>query len=105
MDCLAYPRCPRWVYDDGTVTIYHGDATWTIWIWLPTLDDPWTWSSRARPTTWGSSPVATGAACTDRARTNKAGRFRDGYGVHDDALPQDEYDAWQRRCSAECWDA
>jgi site-specific DNA-methyltransferase (adenine-specific) len=28
--------------------------------------------------------------------STKAGRFRDGYGVHSDALPQDEYDDWQR---------
>jgi hypothetical protein len=36
--------------------------------------------------------------------SNKAGRFRDGYdGGHDDAMPQDEYDTWQRECLAEMW--
>lgn len=33
----------------------------------------------------------------------KSSRFRDGYGVHDDAMPQDEYRNWQRDTLAECW--
>ncbi|MFX7910552.1 hypothetical protein ABTK30_19905, partial [Acinetobacter baumannii] len=34
---------------------------------------------------------------------NKGGRFRDGYGLHSDALPQGEYDDWQRKCLSEMW--
>jgi hypothetical protein len=34
-------------------------------------------------------------------RSNKAGRFRDGYDGESDALPYDEYCVWQRECLSE----
>lgn len=33
----------------------------------------------------------------------KAGRFRKGYGAHNDAMAQADYDAWQRDLLAEFW--
>jgi hypothetical protein len=36
---------------------------------------------------------------------SKGGRFRDGYADYDDAMPQDEYDQWQRDILGLLWES
>lgn len=54
------------------------------------------------PYNMGLTPGGNGRG-TYKHTTQKAARFSEGYGIHDDAMPQDEYDAWQRECLAEMW--
>lgn len=56
------------------------------------------------PYNMGLVPGGNGRGMYKPGASNKAGRFRDGYGIHSDALPQDEYDAWQRQCLAAMYD-
>lgn len=55
------------------------------------------------PYNMGLVPGGNGRGMYRPGASNKAGRFRDGYGAHDDALPQSEYDDWQRTVIGECW--
>lgn len=50
------------------------------------------------PYNMGLVPGGNGRGMYQPGASNKAGRFREGYGTHSDALPQAEYDAWQREC-------
>jgi DNA modification methylase len=54
------------------------------------------------PYNMGLTPGGNGRG-TYKHTTQKAARFAEGYGAHDDAMPQDEYDEWQRACLAEMW--
>ena len=49
------------------------------------------------------SPGGNGRGMYRIGRNWKGGRFYDGYGTHDDAMPIDEYNEWQRNLLAECW--
>jgi site-specific DNA-methyltransferase (adenine-specific) len=86
-------------YDDSTVTIYHGRCEDV----LPTLDAA-DLIVTSPPYNMGLVPGGNGRGMYRPGASIKAGRFRDGYGQHDDALPQDEYDAWQREVLRLCWD-
>ena len=86
-------------YDDGQVTIYHGDCAEI----LPTLE-PVDLVVTSPPYNMGLVPGGNGRGMYRPGASNKAGRFREGYGAHGDALPQDEYDAWQRDILRRCWD-
>jgi site-specific DNA-methyltransferase (adenine-specific) len=55
------------------------------------------------PYNMGLIPGGNGRGMYKPGAGNKAGRFREGYGIHSDALPQAEYDGWQRQCLAEMW--
>lgn len=56
------------------------------------------------PYNMGLQPGGNGRGLYRPRRGGKADRFREGYdGGHDDAMPQAEYDAWQRACLAEMW--
>lgn len=55
------------------------------------------------PYNMGLVPGGNGRGMYRPGANNKGGRFRDGYGLHDDAMPQDAYDDWQRAVLAECW--
>lgn len=55
------------------------------------------------PYNMGLVPGGNGRGMYRPGASNKAGRFREGYGAHDDAMPQDEYDDWQREVLTECW--
>lgn len=55
------------------------------------------------PYNMGLVPGGGGRGMYRPGASNKAGRFREGYGTHSDALPQDAYDQWQRRCLDEMW--
>lgn len=82
------------------IEIYHGDCAEI----LPTLA-----AGRidlvvtSPPYNMGLVPGGNGRGMYRPGANSKAGRFRDGYGAHDDAMPQAEYDAWQRGILAECW--
>jgi DNA modification methylase len=56
------------------------------------------------PYNMGLTPGGNGRGMYRPGGNNKGGRFRDGYEEHDDAMPQDEYDAWQRRVLGLLWD-
>lgn len=88
-------------YDDGTCVIYHGH-------WedvLPALaDESFDITVTSPPYNMGLVPGGNGRGMYRPGASSKAGRFRDGYnGDNDDALPQDEYDEWQRASLAEMW--
>lgn len=55
------------------------------------------------PYNMGLIPGGNGRGMYAPGANNKGGRFRDGYGIHSDALPQAEYDAWQRDCLQMMW--
>jgi DNA modification methylase len=55
------------------------------------------------PYNMGLVPGGNGRGMYRPGASNKAGRFRDGYGTHDDAMEQSAYDDWQRAILAECW--
>lgn len=55
------------------------------------------------PYNMGLVPGGNGRGMYKPGASNKAGRFRDGYGAHDDAMPYEDYCAWQRQVLAECW--
>ena len=58
------------------------------------------------PYNMGLVPGGNGRGMYRPGASNKAGRFRDGYDdSHHDAMPQDDYDAWQRACLAEITDS
>jgi site-specific DNA-methyltransferase (adenine-specific) len=87
-------------YQDDAVTIYHGRCEDV----LPTLG-PVDLIVTSPPYNMGLVPGGNGRGMYRPGASNKAGRFRDGYGEHDDAMDQAEYDAWQRRVIRLCWDA
>jgi site-specific DNA-methyltransferase (adenine-specific) len=55
------------------------------------------------PYNMGLVPGGNGRGMYRPGASNKAGRFREGYDVHDDAMDQDAYDAWQREALGEMW--
>jgi site-specific DNA-methyltransferase (adenine-specific) len=86
-------------YDDGTVTIYHGSCEEV----MPHLD-PVDIVVTSPPYNMGLVPGGNGRGMYRPGASNKAGRFRDGYdGTNDDAMPQDEYDAFHRARLGEMW--
>lgn len=87
-------------YERDGISIYHGDCA-EILPALPAgrIDLVVT----SPPYNMGLVPGANGRGMYRPGASTKAGRFRDGYGAHSDALPQEEYDAWQRSILAECW--
>lgn len=90
---------PTPYYDDGQTTIYHGRCEDV----LPHLE-PVDLIVTSPPYNMGLSPGGNGRGMyrPGGGTSRKASRFRDGYGEHDDAMPQDEYDAWQRDVIALC---
>lgn len=88
-------------YQDSLVTLYHGDC---IEI-LPTLET-FDIAVTSPPYNMGLIPGGNGRGMYRPGANNKAGRFRAGYnGANDDAMPQDEYDAWQRAALVALYDS
>lgn len=84
---------------DG-ITIYHGDCRDI----LSTLESASVdLVVTSPPYNMGLVPGGNGRGMYRPGSSSKAGRFRDGYGAHSDAMPQDEYDDWQRTILDECW--
>jgi DNA modification methylase len=96
-ECLMAPEP---YYDRDGITIYCGDAREI----LPLLaDETFDLVVTSPPYNMGLVPGGNGRGMYRPGASNKAGRFRDGYGLHDDAMEQADYDAWQRGMLAECW--
>lgn len=85
-------------YDHAGITIYHGDCL-DVMADLDTVEVVVT----SPPYNMGLVPGGNGRGMYRPGSSNKAGRFRDGYGTHDDALDQSVYDEWQRACLAAMW--
>lgn len=87
-------------YERDGITIYHGRCEDV----LPTLGGRGIdLVVTSPPYNMGLVPGGNGRGMYRPGASNKAGRFREGYGAHDDAMPQDEYDAWQRGVLASLW--
>ena len=56
------------------------------------------------PYNMGLTPGGNGRGMYATSRTSKGKRFADGYGAHRDAMPQADYDRWQRDVLGYCWD-
>lgn len=78
-------------YDHDGITIYCADNA-DVFPWIETTDIAVT----SPPYNMGFVPGGNGRGMYRPGASSKAGRFRDGYGEHDDAMSQDEYDEWQR---------
>lgn len=87
-------------YADALVTVVHADALASM---QSMANDSVDIVVTSPPYNMGLVPGGNGRGMYRPGASNKAGRFRDGYGAHDDAMPQDEYDAWQRACLSEMW--
>jgi DNA modification methylase len=57
------------------------------------------------PYNMGLVPGGNGRGMYRPGAANKAGRFRDGYGAHDDAMEQGKYNDWQRSVLCDLWGA
>lgn len=87
-------------YDACGIEIEHDDCMAV----LPAIaDDSVDIVVTSPPYNMGLVPGGNGRGMYRPGASNKAGRFRDGYGQHDDAMAQDVYDEWQRAVLAECW--
>lgn len=87
-------------YADDLVTLYHGDCL-EVMRSLP--DESVDMVVTSPPYNMGLVPGGNGRGMYRPGASNKAGRFREGYGAHNDAMDQSEYDNWQREVLAECW--
>jgi len=86
---------PYWT--DGQVTLHHGDCE-TL---LPGSEAHIVVTSP--PYNMGLTPGGNGRGMYRPGASRKGGRFRDGYGQFNDAMPQEEYDDWQRRVLGLLW--
>src|SRR5262245_60346813 len=87
-------------YDQDGITLYLVDCE-EILPWLARQVELVVTSP---PYNMGLVPGGNGRGMYRPAASNKAGRFRNGYGQHGDAMEQGEYNAWQRRVLALCWE-
>lgn len=96
-------------YEHAGITIYHGDCREV----LASLDEAFDLVFTSPPynlgvTTGGGFP--TGHYAPDAPMRKRGGQGKwpgaaiaDGYGVHDDAMPPVEYEAWQHDVLYDCW--
>jgi site-specific DNA-methyltransferase (adenine-specific) len=93
-------KSPMPYYEQGGITIYHGDCRAV----LPMLQkDSLDLVVTSPPynlgvTTGGGFPTVNGSAGKWRG-----GQLADGYGAYDDAMPLADYEAWQRWVLEACW--
>jgi site-specific DNA-methyltransferase (adenine-specific) len=85
----------------GDATLYLGDCRDI----LPTLGACADIAVTSPPYNMGLVPGGNGRGMYRPGANNKGGRFRDGYGLHDDAMEQGAYDDWQRAVLAETFAA
>ena len=92
-------------YEDDSVTLHYGDCELILSDMLSDyrahIDAQIVVTSP--PYNMGLVPGGNGRGMYRPGANNKGGRFREGYGEHDDAMPQDEYDALHRRVLALLW--
>ncbi len=88
-------------FADDLVTLIHGDC---LGVMAAMEDESFDIVVTSPPYNMGLVPGGNGRGMYRPGASNKAGRFRDGYhGSNDDAMPYDQYCAWQRTVLAECW--
>jgi site-specific DNA-methyltransferase (adenine-specific) len=87
-------------YEDDSVTLHDGDCL-DVMATMPNESVDIVVTSP--PYNMGLVPGGNGRGMYRPGASNKAGRFREGYGAHDDAMEQTAYDEWQRDVLAECW--
>lgn len=87
-------------YADDLVTLHHGDC---LDVLVAMADESVDVTVTSPPYNMGLVPGGNGRGMYRPGANNKAGRFRDGYGQHNDAMDQDAYDDWQRTVLAELW--
>ena len=87
-------------YQDERITLHHGDCL-EVMATMP--DESVDIVVTSPPYNMGLVPGGNGRGMYRPGASAKAGRFRDGYGQHDDAMEQNAYDDWQRAVLAECW--
>ena len=93
---------PYW--SDGSAVLHQGDCELVLSQMLSTyarIDAQIVVTSP--PYNMGLVPGGNGRGMYRPGASNKGGRFRDGYGEFDDAMPQDEYDAKHRRILDLLW--
>lgn len=93
-------------YSDDSVTLYLGDCLDVMADWVSEYANPEVAQIvvTSPPYNMGLVPGGNGRGMYRPAKSGKGGRFRDGYeDAHDDAMPQDEYDQWQRDCLSVMW--
>jgi len=84
-------------YQDESVTLYHGDCLSTMRE-MPTDGVDLVFTSP--PYNLG---VTTGGGFPSSGGKWDSAALRDGYAEHDDAMPFEEYVAWQQEVLLECW--
>lgn len=87
-------------YQDDLVTLIKGDC---LEVMRGMEDESIDLVVTSPPYNMGLVPGGNGRGMYRPGASNKGGRFRDGYGMHDDAMEQGDYDSWQREVLAECW--
>lgn len=93
-------NAPEPYYADEVVTLHLGRCEDI----LPSLpDESVDIVVTSPPYNMGLVPGGNGRGMYRPGASNKAGRFREGYGGHADAMPYEDYCAWQRSVLAECW--
>lgn len=97
-------------YEDGQVTIYHGDCLEILPQFDPCSFDLVVTSPpyNLGVTTGGGFPTGHYAPNAPMGKRGGQGKWpgaaiADGYGVHSDAMPPAEYEAWQREALAVLW--
>lgn len=92
-------------YSDESVTLYLGDNEEILPCLLSeSADFEAQIVITSPPYNMGLVPGGNGRGMYRPSASSKGGRFRDGYGQFNDAMPQDEYDGWQRRVLRILWD-
>lgn len=94
-------------YADESVTLYHGDSELILSDMVSEFADPDLGQIvvTSPPYNMGLVPGGNGRGMYRPGASTKGGRFRDGYEDScDDAMPQDQYDDWQRRMLALLWE-
>jgi len=94
------PINPYYQDTNSRITIYHGRCE-DVLPFLPVGAVDLVVTSP--PYNMGLVPGGNGRGMYRPGANSRAGRFRDGYGAHDDAMPQERYDEWQRAVLAALW--
>ena len=92
-------------YQDDRVTLYHGRCEDVLGGWANENADPTAHIIvTSPPYNMGLVPGGNGRGMYRPSASRKGGRFREGYDGSDDAMPQAEYDEWQRDCVELMWE-
>lgn len=92
-------------YQDDLVTLYHGDCREVLGNHANASPDCMAHIAvTSPPYNMGLTPGGNGRGMYRPSASRKGGRFRDGYGDYDDAMPQGEYDEWQRDIIELMWE-